>query len=155
MPPPRPPITEPGVESLLAEHEPLLDHVEHIRIAALELPSLSPEERRELLGRILDFLQGKLATHAEHEERTLYPWIADLLGDPRATAPMTYDHDAIRRLTARLKDTSVHEVPLMLELYGLHALIVLHFRKEEELYQPLLDANEAGTIKRRNGYGDD
>ena len=148
-------MTEPGVASLLAEHEPLLDHVEHIRIAALELPSLSPEERRELLDRILDFLQGKLATHAEHEELTLYPWIADLLGDPRATAPMTYDHDAIRRLTVSLKETSVREVPLLQELlHGLHALIVLHFRKEEELYQPLLDANEAASIKRRNGHGD-
>lgn len=151
------PITETRTESLRAEHERLLDHVDHIRVAALELPSLSPEERRELLGRILGFLQGELASHAESEEHDLYPWIARLLADPRATAPMVYDHDTIRHLTARLKGTSVHEVPLLQELlYGLHALITLHFRKEEELYLPLLDPNSAdGPIGRRNGYGDD
>lgn len=152
------PITQKGAESLHAEHERLLDHVEHIRVAALELPSLSPEERREILGRILDFLQSDLATHAENEEHSLYPWIAGLLGDPRATAPMVYDHETIRHLTARLKEASVNDVPLLQELlYGLHALITLHFRKEEELYQPLLDADRADEpiIGRRNGYGGD
>ena len=80
-----------------------------------------------------------------------------LLRDRRATAPMLYDHETIRRLTAQLKGTSVREVPLLQELlYGLHALITLHFRKEEELYQPLLDSSSADRpSRRRNGYGDD
>ena len=60
-------------ESLHAEHERLLYHVEHIRVAALELPSLSPEERRELLDHILNFLQGELVANAESEEHNLYP----------------------------------------------------------------------------------
>ena len=152
------PIAATGSESLHAQHEHLLDHVEHIRVAALELPALSPEERRELLHRILDFLDGELASHTAREEDDLYPSIARLLGDPRATAPMVYDHEAIRQLTARLKETSVHEVPLLQELlYGLHALITIHFRKEEDLYLPLLDPEtiDGGTGKRRNGLGDD
>lgn len=132
-------LETPSTETLEAEHERLLDHVEHIRVAALELPSLSNEERHELLERILFFLRGELAGHAEAEERALYPHVARVLGNPRATATMEYDHAAIRQLTDRLAEASVHDVPLLQELlYGLHALITIHFRKEEELYLPLL-----------------
>jgi hemerythrin-like domain-containing protein len=129
---------------LLAEHERLLDHVEHIRVAAIELPSLSEEERHELIERIVSFLRDDLATHAESEERDLYPHVARLLGDPRATKPMVYDHDAIRQLTARLQEADNQDVSLLQELlYGLHALITVHFRKEEELYLPLLEREHA------------
>jgi hemerythrin-like domain-containing protein len=130
--------------SLLAEHERLLDHVAHIRVAALELASLSEEERHELIERIVSFLRDDLAPHAEREERGLYPHVARLLGDPRVTQPMVYDHDAIRQLTARLQDAGNQDVPLLQELlYGLHALITVHFRKEDELYLPLLEREQA------------
>lgn len=151
-------IDEATAESLHAEHDRLIEHVEHIRVAALELPSLSPEERRQVLNRIVAFLQGDLSAHAESEEQSLYPRIAGVLGDPRVTAPMLYDHAAIRQLTARLGQASVHDVPLLQELlYGLHALITLHFDKEEELILPLLESHQTGgnSIKSRNGYGDD
>jgi hemerythrin-like domain-containing protein len=128
---------------LLAEHERLLDHVEHIRVAAIELPSPSEEERHELIERIVSFLRDDLATHAESEERDLYPHLARLLGDPRATKPMVYDHDAIRQVTARLQEADNPEVSLLQELlYGLHALITVHFQ-EEELYLPLLEREHA------------
>jgi hemerythrin-like domain-containing protein len=130
--------------SLLAEHERLLDHVAHIRVAALELASLSEEERHELIERIVSFLRDDLAPHAEREERGLYPHVARLLGDPRVTQPMVYDHDAIRQLTARLQDAGNQDVPLLQELlYGLHALITVHLRKEDELYLPLLEREQA------------
>jgi hemerythrin-like domain-containing protein len=122
------------------EHERLLGHAEHLRVAALELPALSNEERRELLDRILDFLRRPLQAHYESEEHGLYPHVAGLLGDPQATAPMVYDHLAIRRLTDELGDASIHDVPRLQELlYGLHALITVHFQKEEGLYLPLLE----------------
>jgi hypothetical protein len=70
--------------------------------------------------------------------------VARLLGDPRVTQPMVYDHDAIRQLTARLQDAGNQDVPLLQELlYGLHALITVHFRKEDELYLPLLEREQA------------
>src|SRR5689334_20184995 len=97
-------LETPSTETLEAEHERLLDHVKHIRLAALELPSLSNEERHELLERIVFFLRGELAGHAEAEERALYPYVGRLLGSPRATATMEYDHAAIRRLTDRLAE---------------------------------------------------
>jgi hemerythrin-like domain-containing protein len=140
------------VKLLLREHERLLDHVEHVRVAALELPALSPEERRGVLDRIIDFLRYDLGAHAESEERALYPHVARLLGDPRATETMAYDHSAIRQLTARLAEASIHDVPLLQELlYGLHALITLHFRKEEELYVPLLEGESSDAIRHLAG----
>lgn len=153
----RRPTQEATSESLQAEHEFIRDHVEHIRLAALELPSLSPEEREKLISRIVDFLQGELAEHAARAERELYPRVARLLGDSVATASMIQDLDAIRELTARLRETSVNEVSLLQELlYGLHALITIHLRKEEELYLPLLGSERAHAhFVRRNGYGDD
>ena len=139
-------------EPLLQEHAQLLHHVEHIRVAALELPALSPEERRELLDRILDFLQHELAAHAESEERGLYPHVALLLGDPRSTATMAYDHVAIRTLTARLAEASIHDVPVLQELlYGLHALITVHFHKEEELYLPLVEGESQDAARHLAG----
>ena len=150
------PIEMTTVEAL-AERERLLDEVEHIRVAALELPSLTPEERREVVDRIVDFLQGDLSAHADTEERRFYPFVADALGDWRVAAPMLYDHHAIQKATARLKQTSVHDVPRLQELlYGLHAVITLHFEKEGELYRPFPHGGSVEHhVRRRNGHGDD
>ena len=124
---------------LRAEHERLLDHAEHIRIAALELPILSPEETRELIDRIVAFLRGPFEAYAESETRVLYPHLERLVGDPHATAAMRYDLDAIQRFADQLARVSVHETSNLQELlYGTHAIMRVHFRKEDELYLPLL-----------------
>jgi iron-sulfur cluster repair protein YtfE (RIC family) len=126
-------------ESIHKDHHELLEDVEHIRLAARELRGLSPEERRLLLDRVLDFLRETLVPHAKLEERELYPKVARILGHPDATAPMIYDHLAIRERIVELGETSTDEIERLEELlYGLHALIKAHFRKEEELYLPLL-----------------
>lgn len=140
--------TDEKTGSLRAEHERLLVHVEHMRLTAVELPVLSAEERRAVIGRVLDFLTGELEPHVEAEERALYPHVASILGDPRATAPMRHDHVAIRRLTARLGEASVHDTSLLQELlYGLHTLITTHFEKEDELYLPLLEDDSLGQVE--------
>jgi Hemerythrin HHE cation binding domain len=126
-------------ETLRAEHEPLLDHAEHIRIAALELPMLSPEERRELIDRIVSFLQGPFAAYGESEARALYPHLERLLHDRHALAGMKYDLEAIARFAEALAVANVHDTPTLQQLlYGVHAVITVHFRKEDELYLPLL-----------------
>lgn len=128
-----------AVETLQAEHAQLLDHVEHMRLAARELPELSLEERGELRNRILDFLQGTLIPHADAEERSLYAGVAELLGDNRSTAPMVFDHRAIRERVDELASAHLEDVDGLQELlYGLYALIEVHMRKEEELYLPLV-----------------
>ena len=123
------------------EHRHLLVHVEHIRIAAREVTDLPIDERRAVVGRVLDFLRGTLVPHAEWEEQVLYAAVGELLGNPRATASMARDHIAIMRMIDALADTDPEDVARLQELlYGLHALITVHFEKEEEVYLPLLDA---------------
>lgn len=127
-------------ESVREEHAHLRDHVEHIRIAAQEIPTMTPEERAAVVARILAFLRGTLLPHAEHEERSLYLEVAARLGHPEATAPMTHDHAAIRVHTLDLTATEMTDVDRLQELlYGLYALISVHFWKEEQLYLPLIE----------------
>lgn len=54
-----------------------------MRVPAPELPSLSTDERRELIDHIVSFLRDDLAAHAASKERSLSPYVARLLGDPR------------------------------------------------------------------------
>jgi len=127
-------------ESMHREHGALLGDVEHIRLAAREIPDLSPEERALLRDRVLAFLRGALVPHSLLEESGLYPEVAAALGSQLATAPMIYDHLAIRERIVDLAEADPRDGPRLQELlYGLHALIKVHFWKEEELYLPLVE----------------
>jgi iron-sulfur cluster repair protein YtfE (RIC family) len=124
------------------DHKELGEHVAHMRLAARELPDLSIEERAALVASIVEFLDGRLVPHAAAEEHTLYPDVAEVVGEAGATAPMLYDHWAIRERVAELKAADPADLATQQELlYGLYALISVHFWKEEELYFPLLDAS--------------
>jgi iron-sulfur cluster repair protein YtfE (RIC family) len=128
-------------EPFRKEHEQLLDHIEHIAKAAREMPRLSDEERGALCERILDFLRGTLVPHAKAEEEVLYPEWSRLLGFADAAAPMIHDHEAIVARIDELARVDVHDVDALQELlYGLYALISVHFRKEEDLQLPAFDA---------------
>lgn len=127
-------------EAERADHARLRDHVEHIRLAAREIPRVSPDERHEIVARILEFLRDTLLIHAEAEERQLYPAVAKLLGHPEATAPMVRDHVAIRARIVELGATDDSDVDRLQELlYSLYTLISVHFWKEEQLYLPLVE----------------
>jgi iron-sulfur cluster repair protein YtfE (RIC family) len=128
-------------EAFREEHRHLMAHVDQIRVAAAEVTDLAAEEREAVVGRVLDFLRKTLLPHAEWEEQVLYTAVGELLGDPRATATMSRDHVAIGRMIEALAEAGPAEVTRLQELlYGLHALIVVHFEKEEEVYLPLLDS---------------
>ena len=135
-------------EAFHQEHRELLDHVEHIRTTARELPDLDDEERSLRRDQVLDFLRGELVPHAEAEERFLYPKVAELLGDPRATATMLHDHAAIRERAEALARVEVGDTTGLQELlFGLHALIAVHFEKEEQVYLPILDAEPEDDLR--------
>lgn len=122
------------------EHARLREDVDHIRLAARELSSVSPEERGAIVGRILDFLRGTLLPYAEQEEVWLYPAVGQILGNRESTGPMTHDHIAIRARVIELAATEDTDLDRLQELlYGLYALISVHFWKEEQLYLPLLE----------------
>lgn len=130
------------------EHRELLEHIDHIRSTARDVPGLSEDERASRRGRILDFLEHTLIPHAEAEEGFLYPEVDRILGDPRATGTMRYDHRAIRARIEALRKAEPADTRALEELlYGLYALIVVHFAKEEEVYLPLLDAEPEEEVR--------
>lgn len=128
-------------EPFRREHEALLEHIEHLAQAAREMPHLSEEERDVTRARILGFLRGTLMPHAKAEEEVLYPEWAELVGFADAAVPMIHDHEAIVARIERLEEADVDDVDTLQELlYGLYALISVHFRKEEDLQLPAFDA---------------
>ena len=128
-------------EPFRKEHEELLVHIDHLGLAARELPGLDPAERRQVIDRVLDFLSGTLLPHAKAEEEVLDPEWAHLVGFADAAVPMTHDHEAIVARVERLERTEMDDVEMLQELlYGLQALIGVHFRKEEDIQLPAFDA---------------
>lgn len=122
-------------------HEELLEHIEHLTVAAREIPRFSEEERDALRNRILGFLRGTLVPHARAEEEILYPEWAELVGFRDAAIPMVHDHEAIVARIERLEAAEAGDVDTLQELlYGLYVLISVHFRKEEDLQLPAFDA---------------
>ncbi|HEX6585847.1 MAG TPA: hemerythrin domain-containing protein [Solirubrobacterales bacterium] len=128
-------------EPFRREHEAMREHIDHLAQAAREMPGLSEEERKLLRGRILHFLRGTLLPHAKAEEDVLYPEWAGLVGFADAAVPMVHDHEAIVARIERLEAADISDVDTLQEmLYGLYALISVHFRKEEDLQLPAFDA---------------
>jgi len=128
-------------EPFRQEHDELREHIEHLALAAREMPRLSAQERAALRDRVLGFLEGTLVPHARAEEEILYPEWARLVGFADAAVPMVHDHEAIVARVERLKTADVTDVDALQELlYGLYALISVHFRKEEDLQLAAFDA---------------
>ena len=128
-------------EPFRREHAELHAHIEHIGLAAREVSRLDVDERRLLVGRIVEFLSGTLVPHAKAEEQVLYPEWARLVGFESAAVPMIHDHEAIVERIERLERADPGDVETLQELlYGLHALISVHFRKEEDIQLPAFDA---------------
>jgi iron-sulfur cluster repair protein YtfE (RIC family) len=128
----------------------LLPHIDALLAAADSVGVDSPEVVRTKARAALDCLSGHLIPHAMAEDAALYPVVQKAMGAPRATATMSRDHVEVGKLTAELATAmaSMKSDPLAAEtarelrrtLHGLHALVRVHFAKEEEIYLPLLDA---------------
>ena len=137
-------------DPLRAEHRDLFPHVAELRTIADGVTRWDADTS----GRIADvvgFLSQHLVAHAHAEEEVLYPAVEDLLEAPGATATMVADHVEIVARLDRLQTIGRSLAPgsptedeaneLRAELYGLWAILGLHFRKEEEVLLPILDAH--------------
>ncbi|GLX01673.1 heavy metal translocating P-type ATPase [Microtetraspora sp. NBRC 16547] len=127
-----------------SEHAELRPPLEMIREVADGLTSPPRPDALARLRRVHDFLTRDLLPHEHEEEQRLYPAMGELLGDPEATVTMSRAHAEIDRLITRLgRHIDLAEPggphPGQLDdlracLYGLYAVLTLHFAQEEEAY---------------------
>jgi iron-sulfur cluster repair protein YtfE (RIC family) len=104
------------------------------------------------------WLRDDLLPHETAEEQELYPVMARALGGSDPTGAMSRAHVEIghlvrrvgRLLTDLVEEDSLPEdvVELRRVLYGLHAVLLLHFAQEEEGLFPLLDARAEQSASR-------
>lgn len=137
-------------QPLRDEHKDLLPHIELLRTAADAIGTASGASLSSNIDEAYAFLTHHLIPHAQAEERALYPVVGSLMGAPEATATMSRDHIEIGRLTEELRSlrpylngtgiSASQEQALRRVLYGLYAIVKVHFAKEEEVYLPILDA---------------
>jgi hemerythrin-like domain-containing protein len=132
------------------EHELLRPELDRIRLAA-EALAAAPGGAIGSVRAVYQFLVQDLLPHEAAEDSELYPLLDRILGGQEPTATMSRAHVEIARLIRRvgrvLEDIEdddpdpVDVAELRRLLYGLHAIVELHFDQEEEDYFSLLDAS--------------
>jgi iron-sulfur cluster repair protein YtfE (RIC family) len=142
-----PSITQP----LRDEHKEMYRDVESLRLAGDAVNESLTTLAHAKIEESFNFLTDHLLPHTQAEDKVLYPMVQKAMGAPQATATMSRDHIELERLTEVLGTLRVHKTQLSITfdqvqslrrvLYGLYALLNVHFAKEEEIYLPLLDAN--------------
>ncbi len=140
-----PSLTQP----LRDEHKELYPQVEILRLAGDAINESLTTSAHNKIEEAYYFLTHQLIPHAQAEDKALYPVVQKVMGAAQATATMSRDHVEVGRLTEELGTLRVHRSQLSITtlqaqalrrvLYGLYALVKVHFAKEEEIYLPLLD----------------
>jgi heavy metal translocating P-type ATPase len=126
------------------EHREFTPHLQRIRTVADRLETYSADEVMTELEQIRWFLLERLVQHEQEEEAAVYPVVAELLGGEDPMGSMERAHMEIEHL-ARVFGHLLSDLPpegpgpedlidLRRVLYGLHAILRLHFAQEEEAY---------------------
>ena len=144
-------------EQYRTEHAQLLPGVKRIRQLADRLDLLTPGEARSELTDMYRFLADEVIPHEIAEDATVYPAIAKLIGGDDPTAVMTRAHREISHMVNVL-GRNIEDLPCDGELseeiremrrilYGLDAILRLHFAQEDESYLALMEsgAERLGT----------
>ena len=128
-----------------AEHAGLTDARAAVRTAADALSAGLTAEADARVRAAHRALVDRILPHERAEERELYPAVAPLVGGREGIAPMSRGHAEIELLTARLgRHLTGSLAPdqvddLRATLYGLDAVLTLHFAQEEQDYFALTD----------------
>jgi hypothetical protein len=141
--------TESLLHKFAAEHDELRDTVSLIRGSADRLVLGADADALQSIAGVYALLHERILPHEHAEETELYPALATPLHSGEATATMSRTHAEIQRLADRI-GTHVHMAQaaggiqpdqvddLLACLYGLYALLRLHFIQEEENYFTLV-----------------
>lgn len=139
---------------ILEEHSGLFPHLKDLGALAEEAPTLDEASLRTRLATALEFLRDGLLPHAKEEERSVYPAVEKMLkAVGGATKTMSIDHRFIAETVDKLKAISEGSLSKSDRqdarrlLFGLEALLEVHFTKENEAYLPLL--NRLSPAERR------
>lgn len=143
-------MTSLPTEPIREEHRELLPHLHELERAATEVTRWTSEVAFERLPPIVGFLQDHLLPHALAEDEILYPAVDQAMGVPNATETMRVDHDEITTRVRHLRATITAALAkwpddeniagIAHQLSALSGIILLHFRKEEEVLLPILDS---------------
>jgi heavy metal translocating P-type ATPase len=134
-------------QKLAMSHRALRPKLGELAALAVQLDELSAGEARSRFEQMQQMLETELLPHEEDEQRTAYPLIEKLLSRENPTGPLVQTHYEIRRLS-RLYGRLVKQLPpsgpvkedlrdIRRVLYGLHAILTLHFAQEDDLYSLL------------------
>jgi soluble P-type ATPase/iron-sulfur cluster repair protein YtfE (RIC family) len=136
-------------ERVRREHRELGPELSRLREVADRLEELPAAAARAELEGLRALLEERLLPHERREEAQLYPLVAERIGGSDPTATMSRAHAEIAHLVRRF-GRLVRELPagelegedrrdLRRLLYGLEAILRLHFAQEEEHYLEILD----------------
>ncbi len=134
-----------------AEHDRMRDDLSVLRDVAQQVSAGERGAALVTLRAADSFLRDTVLPHEDAEDSALYPALAGPLGSPEATATMSRMHAEIHRMAQRLHShreiaeaagtvTLEQRDDLLACLYGLYALLCLHFVQEEENFFVLAPA---------------
>ena len=134
-----------------AEHRVLRPDVEAVRVAADAIGVSSVDSALRQAREVYTVLSSRVVPHELAEDSQLYPVLARALGGTDPTGTMSRAHLEIAHQTRRLGRLldEMGEAPdredlltLRQLLYGLHAILRLHFAQEEESYLSLAEPRD-------------
>ena len=134
------------------EHQEFVPEVQRIRTTADRLGQMSPVETRTELEAVRIFLLVRLPEHEEEEESIVYPIVAEAMGGEDPMSSMARAHLEIAHL-GRIFEQLLQDLPedgpsaedlmdMRRVLYGLYAILRLHFAQEEEAYAWLASSDD-------------
>ncbi|BEV72646.1 heavy metal translocating P-type ATPase [Paludibacterium sp. THUN1379] len=134
------------VNALREEHQQLLPLLNRLTEVAALLPQASEAEQYQRLQALCHQLTEELLTHEQQDEQGLYPAVTAMLPGEDPLAALSRSHQEIHREVRRLAQlttllqtscTVAAIQDIQRSLYGLEAILRLHFAQEEELFGSL------------------
>lgn len=132
---------DPLIARFAREHERLHAARATVRTAARSLADGPGPAADAAVRHALQALTADVLPHEHAEETELYPALADYLRDPEAMVTMSREHTEIHRMVERIR-RHLDSAPgglradqiedLRATLYGLDAVLTLHFAQEDE-----------------------
>lgn len=140
-------LSHSDADHLKTEHVELGPVMDRIRDLADKLPRMPVTSVAGALAIVNEMLERQLVPHERHDDLEVYPGMARLVGGEDPLAPMSATHREIFRITRLLRQMTEDVPPqgpdsaglseFQRLLYGLDAIVRLHFAQEDELFHAL------------------